>query len=135
MKYSENFMAGKSSFFNSLWIATYIHHKGVGVVVQTKVTSCGGFRSGNCTELYRATGLVGFGQNTSSTLGVGGGGSRTTRCPSPHAEDSAVEVQRFLGILDSHHGLLHDEVLTAVVGLRDVGLCVGTWNTLHGSYS
>ena len=65
------------------------------------------------------------------------GGSRTS-CSSPHAEDSAVEVQGFLGILDPHHGLLHDEVLAALVGLRDVGLCVGTWNTLllsHSSYS
>lgn len=42
----------------------------------------------------------------------------------PHAEHTSVEVEGALGVLDAHHGLLHDEVLAALVRLRQKGLVV-----------
>lgn len=35
----------------------------------------------------------------------------------PHPKDSCVEVEGHLGVLDSHHGLLHNEVTALCVRL------------------
>ena len=44
----------------------------------------------------------------------------------PHPQDPGVEVQGSLWILDTHHRLLHDKILAALVRFRQVGLVVRT---------
>ena len=46
----------------------------------------------------------------------------------PHSQHLGVELQASLGVFNSHHGLLHDEVLAAGIRLSHVRLIVGTWN-------
>lgn len=52
----------------------------------------------------------------------------------PHSQDPGVEIQADFGILDPHHRLLHDEVLTTLVRLGQPRLVVLTRN-FHLAFS